>query len=152
MFTALKSLLATVASLSVSLVLNADGTITVTVLPKGKKEGENALNTPLSLTGTAEELDAEFAETLAKYNGTRLSLAEQLEATNAILEAAKQEASKKATTAVKKGSKASTPASPAASGDNDEDDENPEDSSGDSSTPPASTAASEAKPADNIWE
>lgn len=156
MFAALKNLLATVASLSMSLVLNTDGTITVTVMPKGKKEGENALNTPLSITGTAEELDAEFAGILAKYDGKRLSLAEQFEATEAILEVAKKEASKKATTAVKKGSsKASTGTDLAASGGEEEEEEPGDGNASSESTAPASPAASTAPaaaPAANIWE
>lgn len=161
MFQALQTLLATVASLSMNLVLNGDGTITVTVMPKGKKEGENALNTPLSITGTAEELDAEFAGILAKYNGKRLSLAEQLEATEAILEAAKQEASKKATTAVKKGSsKASTGTSPATGGEEEEEepgggDENASSSTSAAPASPSALASTEpaaAPAASNVWE
>ena len=105
MFQALQTLLAVCASLSVTLVSNANGTITVTVIPKSNKGSENsaALNTPLSLTGTPEELDAEFVSILSKYTDSHKSLAEQLETTEAILEAAKKEAATKATKAVTKG-------------------------------------------------
>ncbi len=120
MFQALQTLLAACASLTVSLVANDNGTITVTVIPKANKDGDNnaSLNTPLVLTGTAEELDAEFAEIISNYSGKRQSLAEQLESTAAILEAAQKESASKATKAIKKG--AATPAQPSAPDHDDE--------------------------------
>ena len=156
MFTALQTLLATVAGLSISIVANKDDTITVTVIPKAKKEGgDAALNTPLQLTGTAAELDAEFVGIVANYSNKRMSLSEQLEATESILEAAKKEASTKATKAIKKGSGATAPATSATSTEtssaSDDGDEEPADS--DSSQ--AAHTAGEAKPAaaadDNLF-
>lgn len=145
MFVALQTLLATVASITTSMVANEDGTITVTVMPKAKKDGGNAaLNTPLSLTGTAEELDAEFATLLASYTTKRSSLAEQLETTESVLEAAKKEAATKATKAVAKGKSpanpASAPATPACNSDCSSEDPSAENS-----------VAEEAKPTEDLW-
>ncbi|MCX7172977.1 MAG: PRTRC system protein E [Proteobacteria bacterium] len=101
--------------LSLTLVLTAEGElISVTVLPKPQQSGEDAaaLSTPLSLTGTAAELDEQFAGIIGKYDAARTDLAEQLETTTAVIEAAKAASSTKATTALKKaGSKADTTAS-----------------------------------------
>ena len=46
-----------------------DGTIRACVIPKRLKEdsGENAVCTPLVVTGTAEELDENFANQLTRY-------------------------------------------------------------------------------------
>lgn len=154
MFTALQTLLATLAGITVSIVANADRTLTVCVIPKAKKEGgDAALNTPLNLTGTAEELDAEFANILTSYTNKRTSLSEQLAATEAILEASQKEATSKATKAVKKGgAKASeTPAKPAG----DDEDEHQDDDDVVGSCTPAASVAIEAKPAaaadDNLF-
>ena len=154
-FKSMQTLLTQVVSLSTSMVENEDKTITVTVIPKAKKEGEaNAsLNTPLVLTGTAEELDAEFANLLASYTGKRSSLAEQLEATEAVLEAAKKEATKKATKAVT--SKPAKPVKPneKSSGDDDGDDG---DESGEASAGLTPQAAGEKSAAtggeNNLWD
>ena len=62
-----------------------------------------ALAIPLVLTGTAEELDAQFVNLLRSFADEHQSLAEQLEATRNILEAAKKDASKKAEGALRKG-------------------------------------------------
>jgi PRTRC genetic system protein E len=85
------------------LVVGREGTITVTVrpTPKDAKDAE-ALAIPLVLTGTAEELDAQFVGLLRSYAEEHQSLAEQLEATRNILEAAKKDASKKAEGAIRK--------------------------------------------------
>lgn len=127
MFTALQTLLASAASISILLAANDDGTITVTVIPVGKKEGADPQNTPLSLTATAAELDAEFAGIVANYSGKRLSLTEQLEATTSIIDAAKKEAANEATKAIKKAGKsapaAATSTQPAHENGSDEDDD-----------------------------
>jgi PRTRC genetic system protein E len=78
------------------------GKMTVVVMPKsGDAKDEPALATPLSLTATPEELDAEFTTVLASYRGQRQSLAEQVAATNEVLAAARE-------ASVQKGSKAAT--------------------------------------------
>jgi PRTRC genetic system protein E len=116
MFKQLECLLKNCASINMILAANKDGTLSVTVLPKPKQSGDEtlSLSTPLSLTATAEELDAEFATLLGNYVGSHQSLAEQLENTNAILEAAKKESQKKATSTI---SKASTKESPDKAGE-----------------------------------
>jgi hypothetical protein len=58
---------------------------------------------PLSPTATPEEFDAEFTTVLAGYRTQRLSLAEQVAATNEVLAAARE-------ASVQKGSKAATSA------------------------------------------
>ncbi|KXS30418.1 MAG: Uncharacterized protein AWT59_3458 [Candidatus Gallionella acididurans] len=107
MFKALQPLLAGLTSLTVSLVANADDTITVTVTPKGGKTG-STIDTPLSLTATAAELDEGFAEVLLGYTGKRQNLSDQLAATEAILEAAQKEATEKAKKSIAKPAKNSS--------------------------------------------
>ncbi|MDO9054384.1 MAG: PRTRC system protein E [Gallionella sp.] len=140
MFTELQILLATLASLTVSLAANTDGTITVTVIPKGGKEG-NTLDTPLTLTGTAAELDEGFAGILTSYANKRQNLFEQLAATEAILEAAQKEAADKAKKSIAKpANKTAAPVADEAVGSDDEDDDE-----GDaSSTAPSSPVSTEA--------
>jgi PRTRC genetic system protein E len=47
--------------------------IRVNIVPKKLKDGDNdALTTPLSVTGTAEELDAQLAPTLVGYPAFRI--------------------------------------------------------------------------------
>lgn len=63
--------------------------IRVNVVPKKLKDGENeALTTPLSVTGTAEELDAELPKTLTDFVGAHLQLSNSLESAKAQMEAA----------------------------------------------------------------
>jgi PRTRC genetic system protein E len=89
--------------------------------PKDAKDAE-ALAIPLVLTGTAEELDAQFVGLLQSYAEEHQSLAEQLEATRNILEAAKKDASKKAEGAIRK----SAPAKMTPAADDDDDDDETE--------------------------
>lgn len=108
MFKQLQALLKNGGSINMLIAGNKDGTLSVTVLPKPSKTSDEtaALSTPLSLTATADELDAEFVTLLSNYVGSHQSLAEQIENTNAILEAAKKESQKKATTSISKASAA----------------------------------------------
>lgn len=85
-------------AMNLSLTGNADNTITVLVAPKG----EGALSQPLVLTGTAAELDAEFVSSISSYTSTRVDLKAQLEATEAVLKAAKEESAGKAVKAITK--------------------------------------------------
>ena len=95
------------ASGPLTMAVSADaprGTMTVVVIPKpDDAKDEPALATPLSLTATPEEFDAEFTTVLAGYRTQRLSLAEQVAATNEVLAAARE-------ASVQKGSKAATTA------------------------------------------
>ena len=66
-----------------------DDQIRVNVIPKKLKDGENnALVTPLSITGTAEELDAELAQTLVGFVCSHLQLKNSLESAQAVMDAA----------------------------------------------------------------
>jgi PRTRC genetic system protein E len=63
--------------------------IRVNVVPKKIKEGENnALTTPLTVNGTAEELDTELAPTLVNFVGAHLQLKNTLESAKADMDAA----------------------------------------------------------------
>jgi PRTRC genetic system protein E len=54
--------------------------IRVNIVPKKLKDGDNdALTTPLSVTGTAEELDAELSKTLVGFVGAHLQMKNTLE-------------------------------------------------------------------------
>ena len=95
------------ASGPLTIAVSADtppGQMTVVVIPKsGDAKDEPALATPLSLTATPEEFDADFTSVLTSYQGQRQSLAEQVAATNEVLAAARE-------ASVQKGSKAATKA------------------------------------------
>ena len=78
-----------------------DDTIRVNVIPRKLNESENdALTTPLSVAGTAEELDAELPSTLVQFVGAHLELKNTLESAKeqmaAAAKAAKAEARSKA--------------------------------------------------------
>ncbi len=157
MFSALQPLLANLASLTIALVNNTDGTITVTVTPYGGKAG-NVLDTPLSLTGTAAEFDEGFVEHLNSYVPKRQTLADQLAATEAILEAARKEATDKAKKSIAKPAKTASPTTTDNPEGSDDDNEG-DDDTGACCTAPASTeptsitsapaASTEAK---GLWE
>jgi PRTRC genetic system protein E len=61
----------------------------VNVVPEKLKDGENAaLTTPLTLTGTADELDRDLPVTLVDYVSARLQLRNTLDRAKAEMEAA----------------------------------------------------------------
>jgi PRTRC genetic system protein E len=77
-----------------------DDTIRVNVIPRKLNESENdALTTPLSLAGTAEDLDAELPSALVQFVGAHLELKNTLESAKeqmaAAAKAAKAEARSK---------------------------------------------------------
>jgi PRTRC genetic system protein E len=81
--------------------------IRVNVVPMKIKDGDNdALTTPLSVTGTAEELDAELSSTLVDFVASHLQLKNTLEKAKSEMEgaarAAQAEARAKAKTPAKK--------------------------------------------------
>jgi len=93
-----------------------DKTLRVNVIPKKVKDDENqALATPLSYTGTPEELDAELGKHLASYVECHAQLGSTLAQAKAEMEAAakaaQEEARKKAAERGKKGAE-----NPAANG------------------------------------
>jgi PRTRC genetic system protein E len=80
-----------------------DDTIRVNVIPRKLNESENdALTTPLSVAGTAEDLDAQLPSALVQFVGAHLELKNTLESAKeqmvAAGKAAKAEARSKVTT------------------------------------------------------
>ena len=85
-----------------------DHALRVNVIPKKARDDENpALTTPLSYTGTPEELDAELGKHLASYVESHTQLGSTLAQAKAEMEAAakaaQEEARKKAAERCKKG-------------------------------------------------
>jgi PRTRC genetic system protein E len=83
-----------------------DDQIRVNVVPKKMKDGDNdALTTPLSVTGTAEELDTQLAATLVGFVASHLQMKNALEKAKADMDtatkAAQAEARAKAKTATR---------------------------------------------------
>lgn len=63
--------------------------IRVNVIPQKLKDGENtALTTPLTVTGTAEELDRDLPATLVNFVGAHLGLKNSLDRAKAEMDAA----------------------------------------------------------------
>ena len=91
------------AGASLTLTLSADARtsrMTINVIPRPHKDGdEPALAKALSLTATPQEFDEGFVAALRSYREARQSLAEQVEATREVLEAAKLASVRKATDA-----------------------------------------------------
>jgi PRTRC genetic system protein E len=70
-----------------------DDQIRVNIVPKKIKDGDNdALTTPLSVTGTAEELDAELSSTIVGFVGSHLQMKNTLEKAKAEMDAASKAA------------------------------------------------------------
>ena len=73
--------------LTISLV--EGDTIRATVVPQKASETEdNALTTPLAITGTAEELDRELPQQLVEFTGAHLQLQSTLASAKAEMDAA----------------------------------------------------------------
>jgi PRTRC genetic system protein E len=143
-----------------SMMVTAEGELlTLTILP-GKQANttatdgidRTALTQPLQLTGTPDELMAEFSILLGRFGAERLSLSQQLDAAAAVIKAAREAAQTKASNAVRPKGKPTftrTPAKPPTQqvelGEGDGEDET-EDGTADGTDAPASTAT-ETKPA-----
>jgi PRTRC genetic system protein E len=70
-----------------------DDEIRVNIVPKKLKDGDNdALTTPLSVTGTAEDLDAELSTTIIGFVGAHLQMKNTLEKAKAEMDAASKAA------------------------------------------------------------
>jgi len=83
-----------------------DDQIRVNVVPKKMKDGDHdALTTPLSVTGTAEELDAQLGSTLVGFVASHLQMKNALEKAKADMDTATKAAQAEAR------AKAKTPAS-----------------------------------------
>jgi PRTRC genetic system protein E len=77
--------------LTVTLVENDQ--IRVNIVPKKLKDGDNdALTIPLSVTGTAEELDSELSSTIIGFVGSHLQMKISLEKAKAEMDAASKAA------------------------------------------------------------
>ena len=140
MFTELYAL-ATTATLS--MVISADdkrGTLTISVMPKPKKDvGEPALTKDLTLTATPAEFDGGFVAALKGYREARAGLIEQAEATKEVLQAAKEAAAKKAADVTTKASKPAAKPSTTPSSADDHDENEAEEAGGESQTTAAQT-------------
>ena len=67
--------------------------IRVNIVPKKLKDGDNdALTTPLSVTGTGEDLDAELSKTIISFVGSHLQMKNTLEKAKAEMDAASKAA------------------------------------------------------------
>jgi PRTRC genetic system protein E len=78
-------------------VARFDDKLKVNVIPAKVKDGEDqALTTPLSYTGSAEELDSELGKHLASYVDAHLSLGSTLAEAKAEMDAAAKAARQKA--------------------------------------------------------
>ena len=137
MFVSLEPLLRSCTKLTLSLQMKGDDVV-VFVKPEGSAK-DAAMLQPLVLTASAAELDAGFADALAAYTGVRASLADQVAATTAILEAAQTTQVSKATKALS-GKKVTPAAAVKSSSDNESDEDDADDKAeGEQST--ATTAA-----------
>lgn len=80
-------------------VARVEEKVKMNVIPAKVKEGEDhALTTPLSLTGSAEELDSELGRYLARYVGSHLALGSTLAEAEAEMDAAAKAARQKVKT------------------------------------------------------
>jgi PRTRC genetic system protein E len=80
-------------------VASIDGKLKVNLIPAKTKEGEEqALTTPLSFTGSAEELDAELGSHLASYVHSHVELHNTLAEAKAEMDAAAKAARQKVKT------------------------------------------------------
>lgn len=156
MFSQLEALLAEAsASLLLTITRSPDGRLGVTVLPQMPEGAKTCagLATPLSVIGTAAELDAGFAQALSEYVAPHVSLQQQVQASAAVLAAVKTELAAKVSKATQKPAAAAaskskpasvappTPAAGAACEDDDEDSDASDDSGQGGTASPAKADA-----------
>ncbi|MBM3929327.1 MAG: PRTRC system protein E [Sphingomonadales bacterium] len=103
-------------ALGMDLLAGPDGAVTVTILPRrapGKSDPEPGEIFPISLTGTAAEIDAELARgadgALGQMFAARAALADQIAAQRKAAEVAKAESAAKANPAAKPAAKPTSP-------------------------------------------
>lgn len=125
------------------------GELSLTFVPTLKEGGDPALAKPFTLHGTVPDLEAEMPAALAQLANARASLAEQVEATTAVLEIARKASVEKGSNALKgkspkpaagKASSASATGEAAGSPGDDPDDESDDTSP---SAPAAAPAAAQ---------
>ncbi len=85
------------ASLNIMVVATADGGFSLTFIPKLKDGASPLLATPLTLKGTEAELEAGIAPALDGIQSKRETLAETVEAAEALLAQATKDAAAQAT-------------------------------------------------------
>lgn len=145
-------------------VATAEGGLSLTFIPKLKEGASPLLATPLTLKGTAEELEQGIAAALEAIQSKRETLAETVEAAQAVIAQATKDAAAAAT--AKKAGKLKAPnaATPAAStlaptsadddegqDDEDQEDDGTADTSPAADTPSAPTGTASAAPALNLF-
>jgi PRTRC genetic system protein E len=114
MFTELMPLLRKRRLLLTICLIEGD-TIRATVVPQKASDTEdNALTTPLAITGTAEELDRDLPQQLVEFVGAHLQLQTTLASAKAEMEAAAKAAREEARKKTSKPSNTSSPTTPAA--------------------------------------
>lgn len=95
-----EELFALARSATLTMTLSADaatGQMTINVVPRPREDAPDpALAQALSLTATPHEFDAGFVAALRNYRTVRQSLAQQAEATQAVIEAARAASAQKA--------------------------------------------------------
>ncbi|MGA3314824.1 MAG: PRTRC system protein E [Candidatus Korobacteraceae bacterium] len=113
MFTELMPLLRK-RRLLLTIALVEGDTIRATVVPQKASDTEdNALTTPLAITGTAEELDRDLPQQLVEFTGAHLQLQTTLASAKAEMEAAAKAARDEARKKTSKPSVSTSPATPA---------------------------------------
>ena len=100
------------AGLNILAVATADGGLSLTFIPKLKEGADPLMATPLTLKGTAEELEDGIAAALDEIHTKRETLAETIVAANAVLVQATKDAAAKATEKKAVKSKAALTAKP----------------------------------------
>jgi PRTRC genetic system protein E len=109
MFKELAPVLRDRAGLLTVTLVDADQ-IRVNIVPKKLKDGDNdALTTPLSVTGTAEDLDAELSTTIVSFVGSHLQMKNTLEKAKAEMDAASKAAQAEARAKSKTSTKSAPP-------------------------------------------
>jgi PRTRC genetic system protein E len=101
MFASIEKLVQSTGKLAITVFPGKDGLLKVCVVPLADSSKEAALAQPLILTGSAADLDAGFADAVSTYEASRNTLVAQVEATTAILEAAKKAQSNTAVNSLK---------------------------------------------------
>lgn len=152
MFQQLFQLLKKCDSVSLSIAPAGEGEMTVSVIPNvSGKDIEEALKMRLTLTATPEEFDTGFIAALTSFTEKRESLAEQVEVTNTLLEAAKKESEKKATKTVSKPVSKAAPKSTTVDQDAEDDGEDDQDLEPEANLTTTQPEVAETAPAENLW-
>ena len=119
MFTQLKPILSTSMLVITAALIAGSDNIRLTVTPQTAKKKDDkdsepsVLNTPLVITGTAEEIDAELGETLTRYTATRITGAQAIGDLEKLFDAEKTAADKRVKDEQKKGTTTTKPAAAA---------------------------------------